>query len=221
MILAIDTATSLIGIALHNGQRLLAEHTWESAQQHSVELSASIERMITQVGKTPKHLTAIGIAQGPGSYTGVRVGMAVAKGLAMALRIPLIPIMTLDIMAVATPFYAGDLIITIHAGRERILIGKYQWETMVWRLVGDMTVMTWEQLLETISPNTLINGDISDKAQALIQQSSKKIAMLSPAWRLRRAGFLAEKALEKLAAGYDQNPAFVFPLYLTHPEGMS
>ena len=82
MLLALDTATRLASIALFDGQRLLSEATWHSARQHTVELMPRAVEMLDRAGIGPQDLVAVGVAQGPGSFTGLRVALSVAKGLA-------------------------------------------------------------------------------------------------------------------------------------------
>ena len=84
MLLAIDTATNSIGIALHDGNQLISEHHWISQRYHTVQLAPEIALMLRRSEKSASGLTALAVARGPGSYTGLRIGMALAKGLALA-----------------------------------------------------------------------------------------------------------------------------------------
>ena len=79
MILAIDTATRMLSVALVSEVQILGEHTWTTANQHSVELVTCDCRLFKQTDMSPQDLTAIAVAQGPGSFTGVRIGMACGK----------------------------------------------------------------------------------------------------------------------------------------------
>ncbi|NJL94040.1 MAG: tRNA (adenosine(37)-N6)-threonylcarbamoyltransferase complex dimerization subunit type 1 TsaB [Anaerolineae bacterium] len=120
MLLAIDTATRYLSIALHDGQSLLAEHSFYSDQQHTVQLSPMISRLLAEGGFQPAELSVLALAQGPGSFSGLRVGFGVAKGLATALRIPLVGVPTLDILALATPRAKATLWAVAQAGRGRL-----------------------------------------------------------------------------------------------------
>ena len=81
MLLALDTATQRASIALHDGSTLRAECTWEAANQHTVTLLPHIVQLLANSGLTADDITAVGVCIGPGSYTGVRIGVSVAKGL--------------------------------------------------------------------------------------------------------------------------------------------
>ncbi|NLX43424.1 MAG: tRNA (adenosine(37)-N6)-threonylcarbamoyltransferase complex dimerization subunit type 1 TsaB, partial [Chloroflexi bacterium] len=104
MILAIDTATRTASIALYDASGILAEETWHSQNRHSVELMPAIQRLAERQGVKLGDLSAVAVALGPGSFTGLRIGLSAAKGLCLALDIPLIGIPTLMIAAYA----AGD-----------------------------------------------------------------------------------------------------------------
>ncbi|MDX1414745.1 MAG: tRNA (adenosine(37)-N6)-threonylcarbamoyltransferase complex dimerization subunit type 1 TsaB, partial [Candidatus Promineifilaceae bacterium] len=101
MILALDTATRWTGLALHDGKRIIAEQGWSSKYTQTVELTPAVARLLATADFQVADLQAIAVAIGPGSYTSLRVGLAVAKGLSMAHQIPLIGVPTLDIISAA------------------------------------------------------------------------------------------------------------------------
>jgi tRNA threonylcarbamoyladenosine biosynthesis protein TsaB len=126
LILLIDTAleTARIGIA-RNGE-LMAQR--ENLQQldHAAWLHPAIREMMEEKGLTTSQLHAVGISEGPGSYTGLRVGMAAAKGICYAENIPLIGVSTLQILAAGARDESDNLIIAlIDARREEVFAGVY------------------------------------------------------------------------------------------------
>jgi tRNA threonylcarbamoyladenosine biosynthesis protein TsaB len=220
MLLAIDTASRLLSIALYDGQQILAEQSWYTANQHSVELPPAIHQLMGRTGIAASQLKALAVAQGPGSFTGLRIGIGVAKGLAMALNIPLIPVMTLDIVAAGTPFFDGALVCSVQAGRGRVNFASYQWLSDEWRLVGDMHNGTWADAIAQIDDGpTRVNGEIDSTGEATLLKSGKPIQLLPPVYRMRRAGFLAQKAWTQFQLGGLLNPAEVMPIYLQTPGG--
>jgi tRNA threonylcarbamoyladenosine biosynthesis protein TsaB len=235
MLLAIDSATRILSIALHDGSRVIAESTWDTPNRHTVELTPAIQYMLDRAHQPISELTMLAVSQGPGSFNGLRIGFSVAKGLAMALGIPLIAIPTLDIVATAQPGFPGLLIAVLQAGRGRICAGGYRWQEghdPGWHKTDDVKIISWESLLDSVmveTGETLICGEIDEAGQRLIEQlieqSDKSIRIARPAFSLRRAGFLAELAWTRWrnAQSDDQtahqigDPALATPLYLHQP----
>jgi tRNA threonylcarbamoyladenosine biosynthesis protein TsaB len=217
MILAIDTATRWTGIALHDGQHMLAEHGWVSTQTQSMELAPAVANMLDRAGVPAADLSAIAVALGPGSYTGLRIGMGLAKGMALAFQLPLIGVPTLDIVASAHPLCEGDLIAVAEAGRRRITSARYRLVKGRWEPQGAPVNETWEELLQRIEPPLTITGEISPAAQKQIRVASRSFAITTAAHRVRRAAVLAEIAWRRLRRGRLDDPAVLAPLYLREP----
>ena len=126
MLLALDTSTKQAGVALYSDQRgLVAEYNWHSANRHTEELLPAVAQMLAQAGLKPTDLTAIGMALGPGSFTGLRVGLAAAKGLALAHGLPLLGIPTLDAAAYPHQAQPAPVVAVLQAGRGRIYWAPY------------------------------------------------------------------------------------------------
>jgi len=102
LILNIYTATETASVGLMEGEKELSVEINKEQRDHSSWLQNAIQRILTASGRSVSDLNAIAVAEGPGSYTGLRVGMATAKGLCFALNIPLITESTLKIMALAS-----------------------------------------------------------------------------------------------------------------------
>jgi len=217
LLLALDTASRMMSLALHDGRQLHYEATWHSANNHTIELTPAIQRALSQLSLSPAGLTAIAVAQGPGSFTGLRIGIAAAKGLALAHQIALVAVPTLDIIAAGAPFFEGPLLAVLRAGRGRICAQRYIWQNGYWTPMGSAAISTWEQQLETIEERTLIAGEIDDNGHALLETTERPIQRASGAYALRRAGFLAEIAWQRIRDGKIDDPASVTPIYLHQP----
>ncbi|OFY88984.1 MAG: tRNA (adenosine(37)-N6)-threonylcarbamoyltransferase complex dimerization subunit type 1 TsaB [Bacteroidetes bacterium RIFCSPLOWO2_12_FULL_31_6] len=103
IILGIETATKICSVAISDGEKLLAIKEEGGAYSHSQKLTVFIQEVLDQAGKTFKDIDAVAVSKGPGSYTGLRIGVSSAKGLCYALGIPLIAVDTLQAMAKNTP----------------------------------------------------------------------------------------------------------------------
>ncbi len=217
MILAIDTATRFISLALHDGQRLLLENTWLTANNHTVELAPAIRAAFAQTRTTPAGLTAVAVSQGPGSFTGLRIGMGVAKGLALATGCPLVAVPTLEIVAAAVPVAPEPLVTVLQAGRGRVCAQTFRAGASRWEPSALPAIVTWEGLLAALDGATLLAGEIDDAGHAALAACRQPVRVLPAAIALRRAGFLAEMALARLADGQSADPCTVTPIYLHQP----
>ncbi|MBL8130733.1 MAG: tRNA (adenosine(37)-N6)-threonylcarbamoyltransferase complex dimerization subunit type 1 TsaB [Anaerolineae bacterium] len=219
MLLAIDTATQYVSIALHDGLQVVAEHTWHSPNQHTRQIPPALRAMFADAGVTSASLTGVAAASGPGSYTGLRVGMALAKGIAGGRGLPLIGVTTFDIIAGATPQVSGALIAVLAAGRSRISTARYQWRKGVWKARGEPENMTWQELIASIDGVATLTGEIDPAGYELLcaaQSGGASIQVLPASVRLRRAGTLAEIAWGLLREqGADAfPPQSVTPVYI-------
>src|SRR4030043_35039 len=126
MELAIDTSTDSCSIGLSQQGEMIAELTWHSGQNHTVELVPNIVSLLNHNRASPQSLTAVFVAKGPGSFNGLRVGISTAKGLALALNIPLVGISTLEVEAYPFAFTKLPICPIHNAGRGEIAAAIYQ-----------------------------------------------------------------------------------------------
>ncbi|MFN8561656.1 MAG: tRNA (adenosine(37)-N6)-threonylcarbamoyltransferase complex dimerization subunit type 1 TsaB [Anaerolineae bacterium] len=219
-LLAIDTATQFISIALHDGQQVLAEQTWRSENHHTVELAPAVRALMNHADLTPGDLSALAVATGPGSYTGLRIGVALAKGIAGACRLPLVGIPSFDILAAQQPRSTGALVLALPAGRGRVVAARYTWSKGRWKARGEAENVDWDTLLAGIDDAATLSGEISAEGRAKIeaaQMDGLPISLSPAALRLRRAGFLADEAWARLRAESDPlafEAAAVAPIYV-------
>ncbi len=214
MLLALDTSTGLAGVALYDGA-LRAELVWQAGRDHTAQVLAEAVRLLEGQRLTPADLQAVAVAIGPGSYTGVRLGVALAKGLAVALRRPLVGICTLDVLS--APFLSAGRPVrpALDAGRGRYATALYVREADTLVRCEPITGVDLAGLAALLRPPLLLTGDLDAAARAtLAAQLAPEIEIASPAAAARRAGFLAELAWRRLAAGDTSDPATVEPIYL-------
>lgn len=224
MLLAIDTATRLLSLALHDGDTLLAEATISVERNHSALLAPLIKQTLAQCGVAQDELTALAVCIGPGSYTGLRIGVALAMGMASVSNLPLIPASALDIIAAAQdqPLHAEKLIVTVPAGRQRVIWADYRHDGVGWLAQGEARLGGWDDLFQTQMGSYALSGELTaaglQRVRAAIA-SGQQIHLIAAAQRLRRAGYLAEIAWQRLREdGADAFPADrVRPIYLRSP----
>jgi tRNA threonylcarbamoyladenosine biosynthesis protein TsaB len=218
MILAIDTATQYAGLALYNNDGIFAEESWYAGRNHTVELTPRIDRMLKLANLAVPELTALAVALGPGSFTGLRIGLAVAKGLALPHKLPVVGVPTLEITAY--PFRAIDLPVwaIAQAGRGRILAARFGRLDDKWQALTKPHLTTCEALGQAITHPVLFTGEIDQEAGATLKRlSHQKAQVARPAERLRRSGYLAEIAATRLEAGAQDDPDALAPIYISSP----
>jgi len=213
VLLALDTSTDMSGIALHDGQRVLAEYVWRTRAHHTVELAPEIALMMGRNHVEAENLTALAAATGPGSYTGLRIGVALAKGLALAHNLPLVGIPTMDILARGQPSRREPMLAIIKAGRKRLAGAMYKWQRGSWRQKDEGQTFTWEELLARLEEPLYLCGELT-AAQREELEEVKSVTLAPPALCVRRPAILADMAWEKVRAGKIGEAASVAPSYL-------
>ena len=147
-----------------------------------------------------------------------------AKGIAAARDLPLVPVTTLDTILAASwaANRALPLIVTVPAGRSRIIWAVYHWESDAWRTLGEIKLENWDELLAARDTPCTLSGEIDEDGLRKIKMARDTgagIELLSPAERCRRAGFMAQIAWERLRQNdHESYPADqVMPIYLKSP----
>jgi tRNA threonylcarbamoyladenosine biosynthesis protein TsaB len=221
MLLAIDTATHLAGLALYDEAAgwILGEEMWQSANNHTVELMPRLVRLMEQQRMAPADLSGLAVSLGPGSFTGLRIGLSLAKGLSLALDLPLVGIPTLDIVARPHMVQHCPIWAILQAGRGRICAGQYVRRKGRWRRQGDYQLTTLEKLCNELEGNVLICGEIRNRdMEMLSQRLGSQATIASPAASLRRPAYLAELGWERLGRGDLDDPRSLSPIYLQNPQ---
>lgn len=219
-ILAIDTATRWTGLALHNGSAILAETGWFALQKQTVELAPATADLMKKAGVSFDQLDAVAIAIGPGSYTGLRIGLAFAKGIALAHQIPLIGVSTLDVLALSAgePQSKEDyyLIPIAEAGRTRVCSAVYRWYARKgWQVKKEPDIYTWADLIKTAPSESRFIGEIPEEIATQLKE--KGFRPLPAADNVRRAGQLAQIAVKRFKKDDWDDADSLVPTYLRDP----
>lgn len=217
-VLAIDTATEVASVALYDGKKgPWAESTWHTSMNHTVELMPTIVLMLERQGITVEQLDGLAVALGPGSFTGLRIGLSVAKGLCLSLGIPIVGIPTLDIVAYAHYGQGLPICAIIQAGRGRICVAFYERLGADWQRLTDYHLATVEELSAQVEVPTVFCGEIeASLSEALQARMGARAVIASSASSVRRAGYLAELGWQRLQSGERDDLTTLEPLYLHH-----
>lgn len=214
MLLAVDTSTQWVGLALYDGAQVLGEVVWQSRSHHTIELAPAIADLLQRCGVRADDLKAAAVALGPGSFTALRIGLAVVKGMALAQRIPVVGIPTLDILAAAQAVRELPMVCVLQAGRGRLAAGWYQPTRGQWQAKGEITVTNAEALVDQIEQPTLVCGELTAAERQAFGRKKKTALLISPAHSLRRPGFLAELGWKRWQAGKVDDVVSLAPIYL-------
>ncbi|HVN15677.1 MAG TPA: tRNA (adenosine(37)-N6)-threonylcarbamoyltransferase complex dimerization subunit type 1 TsaB [Anaerolineales bacterium] len=214
MLLAVDTSTAQIGLALYDESQVLGESVWTSGQHHTVELAPALAGLLARCGATMDSVNALGVAIGPGSFTSLRVGLAFAKGITLARRIPLIGIPTMDVLAAAQAVVKIPLVTVLQAGRGRLAVGWYKAVKESWQAEGPARVETVDSLAASISKPTIVCGELNAEERQRLARKRVNVMLVSAAQSVRRPAILAELAWTRWQAGHVDQAASLAPIYL-------
>ncbi len=213
--LSIDTASGLASVALSRGGEVIAESTWHCQRNHSVELLPAIEQLLANASESAGDLTAVFVSVGPGMYTGLRVGVATAQGLARASGIPLVGVGRLELDAHPHASFAGNVVAVHQAGR-----GDLAWATYrdgPWRELTPPHLTKPDELADSLRERALLAGEIDEELTALIAERAGDLAEIAEPATVGRAVTLAELGHARLEAGTPHEPALVAPVYPRPP----
>lgn len=210
-LLAIDTCTRRASIALRDEHTLHAEITWQCERQETSQVADRVRHMLGTSRVAPEAIGAIAVAIGPGSYTGVRCGLAIARGMAVALDVPLIGVSAFDIVACAQPSTKQTLLTVVEIGRSRVAACAFD---MVGArmLSGEWRIRTWQELCDDIYEPTWVCGDLQGPLIELLS-TNEHVRIAPPTLNLRRAGYLAEIAWARWQKGEVDDALTLSALY--------
>ncbi|MBA7654948.1 tRNA threonylcarbamoyladenosine biosynthesis protein TsaB [subsurface metagenome] len=220
-ILGIETSTMTGSVALMDEERLIAEYTLNLRETHTSRLMPAIDRILKDASLTLKDLDGIAVSLGPGSFTGLRIGIATAKGLAQGLNIPIVGIPTLDGLAFNL-FHCKDLICPILDARKgEVYCALYRNRK---RLTKHMACEP-DELLKKIAlrvkgqgSRAIFLGDGIEVYGDLIKKKLGKKAVFAPkARRLPSASSIAELGLRKLRGKKKSELSTLKPIYVRAP----
>ena len=213
MLLAVDTSTQSVGIALFDGNQILCEESWISLRYHTVELANAVQSNLFRAGLSAADLHVLAIAIGPGSFTGLRIGLALIKGIAYTHQLPVIGIPTLDITARAVPVGDTRLAAVLQAGRDRLAVGWYKAEEGSWEADGLVENLTFDELLKKIDQPCILTGEINEDIRQSVEDHDL-IEAVSPTLALRSPKYLAELAWNRWQDSKVDDLLTLSPTYL-------
>lgn len=215
-ILGIDTSSEVATIAIMNENKLIGEYTINHKKTHSKKLMPMIDEICKACEITANDIDLIGVAIGPGSFTGLRIGVATAKAIAHVRNIPIASINTLESLAFNMNLSKGIICPILDAQRNQVYTCKFTWENNTLMAVEDIDVKDIDNLLEEVSERyeeVLFLGEAVDLYKERIEKI-KNIYIAPNSHRLSRAASICEIALQKYKKGEINNCYDVSPFYI-------
>jgi len=228
MLLAVDTSTEQMGVAVVDGGQVVAEWIWFSRQYHTVGLAPAVAQVFSNSGIEMDNIEAVAVAIGPGSYTALRVGLALAKGIALSTGVPLVGVRTLDVLAAGQPACDLPLAAVLSAGRGRIALGWYKVAPHAvgkgeaggraagnsWESAGAAEVTTLDALAKSIDEPTLVAGELTSEERQRLARKKVNVVLAAPHRCVRRPSLLAEIGWARFRSGEIDDTATLAPIYL-------
>ncbi|MDP6347818.1 MAG: tRNA (adenosine(37)-N6)-threonylcarbamoyltransferase complex dimerization subunit type 1 TsaB, partial [Dehalococcoidia bacterium] len=201
---------STVGLALCREGEVVAELSWHSHQNQSVELLPSLELLLHRAGASISDISLVMVARGPGGFNGVRVGLATAKGLALGLGVPVVGVSTLEAMAFPLRGIGLTLCPVIPAGRGRLAVALFRASPNGWRRLRAEHLTTPQQLAARLPRRAVICGQPPQEAL----EALGRVSVVPPLTPVNGVAALGWESYQK---GRVDNPARLRPLYLRPP----
>lgn len=214
-LLAVESATLSGGAALLDGDRLLGEITLNIAITHSERLLAAVDRLLADCGMAAADLEGLAVSVGPGSFTGLRVGLATVKGLAMALDLPVAAVPTLDALAARLPFADAPVCPILDARKGEVYLSRYRWRDNRMCRERDYEALPPELAAAGLAAPVIVLGDGIEACRPWL---SNEVRIAPAAQRLPSAATVGELGHAALASGAGVDAESLTPLYLRPSE---
>lgn len=218
-ILGIDTATRFLCVAVHDGAKT-ASLTLDAGKRHSAILIPTIQRVLDAAGLKPGDIDYFAGGTGPGSFTGIRVGMSAAKGFAWSLRKPVVGISTLDtiahnaLLSLRSLQQKATIVAALDAKRGHIYCSAYRFKGGTLKRVSPYRLLSLEDFLKKIPAKSIILGDAAALYKEAILRSGKNATVLDKDFWYPKAHTLIRLAQEKIASKKISSSFDIKPLYL-------
>lgn len=207
-VLAIDTSNLVLSVAVVEEDRVLAEMTTNQQKNHSVRLMDCVSELLDATDTLPDQLSGVGVAKGPGSYTGVRIGVASAKSMAWTLNLPIIGVSSLQTVAMNALGFPGLIVPLFDARRGQVYTGCYRAQGMEYVLAQAeeriILLKEWLPLLREAAqgePILFLGEDLRLHREAIESALGEQARFASPALNHPRAAHIGYLAMRKLRDG--------------------
>jgi tRNA threonylcarbamoyladenosine biosynthesis protein TsaB len=216
--LAIETSGRFGSVALVEGESVVVEETFSHGLKHAAGLLPLIDRLMRDRGWKPSDLQQLFVSHGPGSFTGLRIGVTLAKTLALATRAKIVAVPSLRVLAMNAPADARHVILVLDAKRDQIFTARYERAEGSWLEREPAHLDSISEILQrSPRPVHLIGEGIPYHEKFLPADRSDIIITSEEVWRAR-AAIVAEVGIEMARRGLFVDPDRFVPAYIRQPE---
>lgn len=217
IVLGMETATESGGVALVSENEVLAEYLLNNIRGHAEHVLRGIDQILTDTGRSLEECGAIAVSIGPGSFTGLRIGVSTAKALAWAIQKPIMGISTLQALTCNLPFTSDFICPMLDARRKEVYTALYQ------RVEGKLILLIQEKAISPLamigqldrSKKTIFVGNGARVYEKMIREEFGKRAEFAPSYHnYPRASTIASLGLERLALQQFDRAETLVPTYL-------
>ncbi|MBC8183902.1 tRNA (adenosine(37)-N6)-threonylcarbamoyltransferase complex dimerization subunit type 1 TsaB [candidate division KSB1 bacterium] len=214
-ILGIDTATDILGVALTEDKELIVESRSNIKRAHAEKLVQTIEKILNEVKLNPIELDGIAVSIGPGSFTGLRIGLSAIKGLAFAADVPVASVPTLDALVLQTQFYPYQVRPLVKAQGDEAYTALYHFEKGVLSRDSNYQVININRISELIREKTLILNIGMKNLEKCVHDEKRSLIEIAPREFCKTSGYaVARIGYEKLLKNDIEDINQLEPFYL-------
>jgi tRNA threonylcarbamoyladenosine biosynthesis protein TsaB len=220
MELIIDTSTRFATVGISLDGKMQREYSWFSKQNHTVEILPSIEYILKSIGSTPRDLTSIFVARGPGGFSALRVGISIAKGFSVAYGIPVVGISTLEVEAYPFIGLGSNVCPMIDIGREdmAVVLFKPNGSSYGYERLCEEHVLPLENILSLVDGPTIFCGEGSLRMDRIeYSKLNNDVIIPNQSSPTRRATSMATLGYKKLIDGNLDDISALEPVYMRGP----
>jgi len=219
-VLAIETATIAGSAAVVDDEKgLIGEVRVDVRVAHAERLMPSIQWLMESSLTSVKDIDAFAVSIGPGSFTGLRIGLSTAKGLSYAAKKPLVPVRTLDAFARTLPYCSHMICPMFDARRNEVYTAFYKWEDSRCVKIMHEIAISPEELLNMIKEPVVIMGDGAKTYSEMISATLKDKALFAPSTNMSpSSSTIGEIAIEQIKQGIATDPVSLTPYYIRKSE---
>jgi len=211
-LLAVETSTLAGGVALLDGDRVLGEYLLDVRLTYSERLMPAIDRLLGDARWTVASLEGLAVAVGPGSFTGLRIGLSAVKGLGWALGLGVAAVPTLDALAATLPFAVHPVCPVLHARRNEVYCSLYRWDGAAMHREWEYLALSPDELAARLTEPTILLGDGAPNVP------SRHARLAPPHRRTPSAAAVGALGLRRFQAGQVVSAIELSPLYLRPSE---